>query len=84
MRVFYRQIYYIIYIFTIICFYSLSDVRCSQVIHDLFKKVRDVNVAKADQWKAVPDSAYYEEEKQPAVIYGVYHLLRLFGIGFTI
>lgn len=30
-------------------------------------------------WKAVPDSAYEEETKQPAIIYGVYHLLRLLG-----
>lgn len=65
-----------------LCFYSLTDSRCSQVIHDLFKKVRDANVSKADQWKAVPESAYYEEEKQPAIIYGAFHLLRLLGIDF--
>ncbi|XP_060873965.1 male-specific lethal 3 homolog [Metopolophium dirhodum] len=32
---------------------------------------------KAYFWKAVPDSAYDEEIKQPAIVYGVYHLLRL-------
>ena len=46
----------------------------------MFEKVRDEYVSKADSWKAVPDSAYDEEIKQPAVIYGVYHLLRLLGM----
>lgn len=47
---------------------------------DTFEKARDEYVSKADSWKAVPDSAYDEEIKQPAVVYGVYHLLRLLGI----
>jgi hypothetical protein len=48
----------------------------------MFEKVRDEYVSKADTWKAVPDSAYDEEIKQPAIIYGVYHLLRLLGMNF--
>lgn len=48
----------------------------------MFEKVRDEYVSKADTWKAVPDSAYEEETKQPAIIYGVYHLLRLLGTDF--
>lgn len=46
----------------------------------MFEKVRDEYVSKADMWKAVPDCAYSEEIKQPAIVYGVYHLLRLLGI----
>lgn len=49
----------------------------------MFEKVRDEYVSKADTWKAVPDSAYDEETKQPAIIYGVYHLLRLLGSNMT-
>jgi len=49
-------------------------------VKDTFEKARDEYVSKADSWKAVPDSAYDEEIKQPAVVYGVYHLLRLLGI----
>lgn len=45
----------------------------------MFENVRDEYVKKADTWKAVPDSAYDEETKQPAIIYGVHHLLRLMG-----
>ncbi|XP_025415607.1 male-specific lethal 3 homolog [Sipha flava] len=56
---------------------SLTKSQCSKIVQDMFEKVRDEYVSKADTWKAVPDSAYDEEIKQPAIIYGVYHLLRL-------
>lgn len=45
----------------------------------MFEKVRDEYVSKAESWKAVPDSAYDEDIKQPAIVYGAYHLLRLLG-----
>ncbi|XP_015365006.1 PREDICTED: male-specific lethal 3 homolog [Diuraphis noxia] len=56
---------------------SLTKSQCSKIVKDTFEKARDEYVSKADSWKAVPDSAYDEEIKQPAVVYGVYHLLRL-------
>jgi len=56
---------------------SLTKSQCSKIVQDMFEKVRDEYVSKADTWKAVPDSAYDDETKQPAIIYGVYHLLRL-------
>ncbi|CAH1724149.1 male-specific lethal 3 homolog [Aphis gossypii] len=56
---------------------SLTKSQCSKIVNDMFEKARDEYVSKADSWKAVPDSAYDEEIKQPAIIYGVYHLLRL-------
>lgn len=55
---------------------SLTKSQCSKIVKDMFEKVRDEYVSKADSWKAVPDSAYDEEKKQPAILYGVYHLLR--------
>lgn len=64
-------------------FGSLTKSQCSKIVQDMFEKVRDEYVSKADIWKAVPDSAYDEETKQPAIIYGMYHLLRLLGIHFT-
>lgn len=60
-------------------FNSLTKSQCSKIVQDTFEKVRDEYVSKADTWKAVPDSAYDEETKQPAIVYGVYHLLRLLG-----
>lgn len=63
----------------IIFFNSLTKSQCSKIVQDTFEKVRDEYVSKADTWKAVPDSAYDEETKQPAIVYGVYHLLRLLG-----
>lgn len=63
-------------------FDSLTKSICSKIVQDTFEKARDEYVSKADTWKAVPDSAYDEETKQPAIIYGVYHLLRLLGTDF--
>jgi len=63
---------------------SLTKSQCSKIVKDTFEKARDEYVSKADSWKAVPDSAYDEEIKQPAVVYGVYHLLRLLGIHLKI
>jgi len=65
-------------------FNSLTKSQCSKIVQDTFEKVRDEYVSKADTWKAVPDSAYDEETKEPAIIYGVYHLLRLLGINLII
>eukprot|EP00102_Acyrthosiphon_pisum_P024357 XP_016661567.1 PREDICTED: male-specific lethal 3 homolog [Acyrthosiphon pisum] len=56
---------------------SLTKSHCSKTVKDTFEKACDEYVLKADSWKAVPDSTYDEEIKQPAVVYGVYHLLRL-------
>ncbi|XP_050429645.1 male-specific lethal 3 homolog isoform X2 [Adelges cooleyi] len=56
---------------------SLTKSQCSKIVQDMFEKVRDEYVSKAESWKAVPDSAYDEDIKQPAIVYGAYHLLRL-------
>lgn len=67
-------------IYKVTFFYnSLTRSQCSKIFRDTFQKARDEYVSKADMWKAVPDSAYEEGVKQPAIIYGVYHLLRLLG-----
>lgn len=71
---------YWVYLIHIFFLNSLTNNQCSKTVQDTFKKVHDEYVLKADMWKAVPESAYYENVKQPAIIYGVYHLLRLLGI----
>ncbi|XP_060859299.1 male-specific lethal 3 homolog [Metopolophium dirhodum] len=58
---------------------SLTKSHRSKILKDTFEKTRDEDVLKADSWKAVPDSAYDEEIKQIAIVYGVYHLLWLLG-----
>lgn len=57
-------------------FYSLTRSQRSNVSLEI---VQNEFVSKADAWKAVPDSAYNEEIKEPAIVYGVYHLLRFLG-----
>lgn len=65
-------------------FYSLTKAPCSKFVQEMFDLGRDEYVRKADSWKAVPDSVYNENTKQPAIIYGVYHLLRLLGNNFSV
>lgn len=57
-------------------FYRLTKFQHSQIVQN---KLHEKYILKADSWKAVPDSEYTNKIKQPAIIYGVYHLLRLLG-----